>query len=77
MRIIFLSLLISCCTLAQAQNSITLKDIWASGKFRPEYVYGLRSMNDGLNYTELSNDRGGEKTIRKLRMLTKINKVTF
>ena len=55
----------SFCTLAQAQNSITLKDIWASGKFRPEYVYGLRSMNDGLNYTELSDDRGGEKTIRK------------
>ncbi len=55
----------SFCTLTQAQNSITLKDIWASGKFRPEYVYGLRSMNDGLNYTELFDDRGGEKTIRK------------
>ena len=65
MRSIFLAFLLSFCTLTQAQNSITLKDIWASGKFRPEYVYGLRSMNDGLNYTELSNDRGGEKTIRK------------
>ena len=65
MRSIFLAFLISFCTLAQAQNSITLKDIWASGKFRPEYVYGFRSMNDGLNYTELFDDRGGEKTIRK------------
>ncbi|MBD79841.1 MAG: S9 family peptidase [Crocinitomicaceae bacterium] len=64
MKFKLIALLIGVSTLGQSQ-SITLEDIWASGKFRPQYVYGLRSMNDGLNYTELINDRGGEQTIIK------------
>jgi dipeptidyl-peptidase-4 len=40
-----------------AAQQLTLKDIWASGKFRAQYVYGLRSMNDGMHFTELRNDR--------------------
>ncbi len=46
--------------LVSAQPNITLEDIWASGKFSPEYVYGLRSMNDGEHYTTLESDRGGQ-----------------
>lgn len=46
------------------QPNLTLEDIWASGKFSPEYVYGLRSMKDGLHYTTLEQDRGG-KVINK------------
>jgi len=69
MRITILAFIISVCQFANAQESITLKDIWASGKFRAQNVYGLRSMNDGLSYTELINDRGGEKSIRKTSYL--------
>lgn len=43
-----------------AQNNITLEDIWSKGTFRTDYVYGLRSMNDGLHYTTLDRDRGGQ-----------------
>ena len=38
----------------QAKKDITLSDIWQDGKFYPSYVYGLRSMNDGIHYTALS-----------------------
>lgn len=41
-----------------AQNPITLEDIWKSGEFRPRYVSGVRSMDDGLHYTSLINDKG-------------------
>lgn len=51
------------------EYAITQEDIWASGKFRAQYVYGLQSMNDGLSYTELINDRGGEQSIRKTSYL--------
>jgi dipeptidyl-peptidase-4 len=35
------------------KKSITLEDIWANPIFRPEFVSGLRSMNDGLHYTSI------------------------
>lgn len=35
-----------------AQNTnVTLDEIWASGKFSADYVWGQRSMNDGEHYT--------------------------
>ncbi len=34
-----------------AQKSITLEDIWKSRDYYPKSLYGLNSMNDGLNYT--------------------------
>ena len=35
-----------------AQNSdITLEEIWASGKFSADYVWGQRSMSEGKHYT--------------------------
>ena len=40
-----------------AQSEITLEDIWTTGKFRAEDVYGIRSLNDGEHYTVLE---GGE-----------------
>ncbi len=50
---------------AHAQQQITLEDIWASGKFRPEYVYGLNSMEDGVHYTLLEADRGSTQKINQ------------
>lgn len=38
---------------AFAQQEITLEDIWKTGKFRTEGVYGIRSLNDGKHYTML------------------------
>ncbi|MBI1288616.1 MAG: prolyl oligopeptidase family serine peptidase [Flavobacteriales bacterium] len=38
-----------------AQQEITLEDIWKTGKFRTEGVYGIRSLNDGKHYTTLQN----------------------
>jgi dipeptidyl-peptidase-4 len=38
---------------AFAQQEITLEDIWKTGKFRTEGVYGIRSLNDGKHYTTL------------------------
>ena len=42
------------------KKKITLEDIWKSGKFRSEPLDQLRSMNDGLHYTTLDVDRGGQ-----------------
>ncbi|MCB0754901.1 MAG: S9 family peptidase [Flavobacteriales bacterium] len=38
---------------AWAQSEITLEDIWKTGKFRADGVYGVRSLNDGDHYTTL------------------------
>ena len=46
-------------SLGQDKKKLTLKDIWASGKFFGKSVYGVRSMNDGVHYTSLDSDRGG------------------
>ena len=55
---------------ALAQEKITLKQIWASGMFQPEYVYGLKSMNDGVHYTLLDNDRGSTQKINQYAYAT-------
>ena len=42
-----------------AQNNfkeITLDDIYRSGKFTPEYVYGMRPLNDGEHYCMMQED---------------------
>jgi dipeptidyl-peptidase-4 len=43
---------------AFGQKPITLEDIWKSGEFRPKYISGVRSMDDGLHYTSLVRDDG-------------------
>lgn len=40
-----------------AQNKeITLEDIWRTGTFRSNSVFGLVSMNDGIHYTTIKKD---------------------
>ena len=51
-----------------AQNpSIALEEIWLMGKFRQAYVFGIRSMNDGLHYTvqERDSENKGALAINK------------
>jgi len=49
---IILSACIAACSLQAIQaQEITLRDIWLKGTYQSEYVYGLRSMNDGEHYT--------------------------
>ncbi len=40
---------------AQENDEITLRDIWASGKFYPETMFGLEPMRDGLTYSVLED----------------------
>ncbi|MEO6884241.1 MAG: S9 family peptidase [Bacteroidia bacterium] len=68
-NIFFISLLASTFTFAQAQNNqipkqITLEDIWSSSTFYPQYVYGLRSMNDGVHYTSLDYLTGDPSIVK-------------
>ncbi|UTW62678.1 S9 family peptidase [bacterium SCSIO 12741] len=58
-----LSLILVGSLTAQDKKDLDLKSIWGSPMFRPDYVSGLRSMNDGVHYTTLNNDRGGLQTI--------------
>ena len=51
-----LSLLLATC--AFAQKELTNKEIWGSPTFSAEYVGGLASMKDGLNYTVLEEEGG-------------------
>jgi len=48
-----------------SKKEITLEQIWASGMFQPDYVYGLNSMNDGVHYTLLDSDRGSSQKINQ------------
>ena len=50
-------------------QELTLADIWKNGTYRQESVRGLRSMEDGLQYTVLETDRGG-KTINRYEYAT-------
>lgn len=52
---------------AKAQKNITLTEIWASATFKPEFVYGIESMKDGLHYSSLSFDDDGNATIDQFK----------
>lgn len=55
----------------QAQDAaLTNELIWYSGEFSPEYVSGLRSMNDGAHYTSLERDEDNGSTIVKYAYAT-------
>ena len=43
---------------------ITLADIWKDYTFRSKGVYGLRSMNDGLNYTVIERGKDGKSLVQ-------------
>ncbi len=53
-----------------AQQQLTNDLIWYSGEFSPEYVSGLRSMNDGEHYTSLENDQENGSAIVKYAFST-------
>ncbi|MDQ3047515.1 MAG: S9 family peptidase [Bacteroidota bacterium] len=54
--LLFSLLLITGISIAQKKN-ITLEDIWTTGTFRANGVFGLVSMNDGLHYSTISGDK--------------------
>ncbi len=64
-----------------AQNKeISLNDIWRSGTFFPEYVYGINSMNDGAHYTSLgasSIEKYSYKTGEKVETIYSTTEIRF
>ena len=61
------------------QKNITLEDIW-SGEFRAEYLNGLRSLDNGKEYSVLNRSRSGStidiydyKTGKKVKTLVSSN----
>lgn len=61
------------------QKNITLEDIW-SGEFRAEYLNGLRSLDNGKEYSVLNRSRSGStidiydyKTGKKVKTLVNSN----
>ena len=56
----FLPAFIHPCIGQEKKKNITLEDIWKNRKFRSKPLDQLRSMNDGLHYTTLDVDRGGQ-----------------
>jgi dipeptidyl-peptidase-4 len=57
-------------------KKITNKDIWASGTFSAKNVYGVTSMNDGVNFTTLEQGKGGS-AIKKARYDNPTSKSTL
>ncbi len=56
--LISIAVLISTISFSQkAEKTISLDDIFKNGTFRSKSVYGLRSLNDGENYTTLNKGR--------------------
>jgi len=45
----------------QGTKELTLKEIWASPTFRPEYIFGIASLKDGIHYSTLNADESGLK----------------
>lgn len=57
---------------AQQTKSITLEDIWASGKFYPKGIGSFRSMNDGEHYSTMQRhgiDKYAYKTGEKVETI--------
>ena len=64
---LFISLFTACTVLfafGQETEKFTLEDIHASAKYRPESVWGLRSMNDGVHYTSLARTKKGVALVK-------------
>ncbi|GAB4248276.1 MAG: S9 family peptidase [Vicingaceae bacterium] len=49
---------------SQTKKEITLEDIWKDYQLYPSYVSGLRSMNDGLNYTTIEYDKSEIRLVK-------------
>lgn len=75
---LFLALIFS--ITINAQNKITLEDIWVKGTFRQQFPDGYNAMNDGLRYTELEGDdlvTYEIKSGKKIEVLVKGDDVKF
>ena len=57
MRLVFLLVVCSVFGVLQAQQSITLEDIWQDYTFTPKRVPGFNFMNDGQHYTRLERNK--------------------
>ena len=57
-------------TNSYGQEKISLEQIWSSGMFQPDNVYGLKSMNDGVHYTLLDSERGSNQKINQYSYVT-------
>ncbi|MFA8300153.1 MAG: S9 family peptidase [Hyphomicrobiales bacterium] len=53
--LLVLFLLISVSEVKAGDKKISLRDIWASGKFYPAMVRGIHSLNDGKSYSVIEN----------------------
>jgi dipeptidyl-peptidase-4 len=53
LRAAILILCFSGLNLNAQKTQLTLEDIWASSKFRPDFVFGINSMADGEHYSTL------------------------
>lgn len=59
-KTLFLGCALAATALATAQDTeITLEDIWKTGKYRQDYVWGINSMNDGAHYSVLNYTQSG------------------
>ena len=50
-----------CCSCWGQNKSVSLEDIWQNYSFYPEYVWGLKSMNNGSYYTQVDIDNNVSK----------------
>ena len=60
----FFLLFITLQIVAQEKKDITLEDIWRDYKFSSQSIGGLRSMNDGVNYTTLEKTDDGISLVK-------------
>ena len=59
-KTLFLGCAVVASTAMVAQDTeITLEDIWKTGKYRQDYVWGINSMNDGKHYSVLNYTKDG------------------
>jgi len=77
MKKLFLILTVFVLTQNFAQK-LTLEDVWLRYSFYPNYVSGLRSMNDGMHYTAIKSDKiikYSYKTGKEIETIFDLNKV--
>lgn len=59
-KTLFLGCALAATAVTTAQNTeITLEDIWKTGKYRQDYVWGINSMDDGSHYSVLNYTQSG------------------
>jgi len=62
-RSLFVGLILSVSSVTQAQNSLKLTDIFASGKLYPKMISGFINLKDGKSYCKLEMDGANTKVV--------------